>query len=393
MKNFYTQAVHAGEQPDPSSGAADLPIYQSSTFTHRDTEESAAVVQALQAGERKGYLYTRWGNPTVQALEEKLAALEGGQAALAFSSGMAAIATVLLSLVKSGDKIVAARQLYSGTSHLLTERLPALGVETTFVASDRIENFAQAIRPTTKLIYIETPSNPLLEITDIQAIARLAQEHQLVSIIDNTFATPFNQRPLELGIDLVVYSTTKYLCGHGDAMGGAVIGRQEFIDRVLTGFHRDLGGVLSPFNAWLTARGMRTLPLRLERHNANALTLAQFLQQHSGVRQVYYPGLPSHPGHELARRQMPGGFGGMLSFEVQGGLEAGKRALNRVQLCTRAVSLGDVKTLITHPASTTHYIVPPEARRAAGISDGLIRLSVGIEDVQDLMDDLAQALR
>jgi len=393
MENLYTQAVHAGEQPDPSTGAVDTPIYQASTYTHHDAEESAAAIEAAQAGARTGYVYTRWGNPTIRALEEKLAALESGEAALAFSSGMAAIATALLSLVKTGDHIVAGRQLYSGTHHIMTQRLPALGIETTLVTPDDIENFARAARPTTKIIYIETPSNPLLEITGIRAVAELAHEHGITSMIDNTFATPVNQRPLELGIDLVIHATTKYLCGHGDAMGGAVIGRRDFVDRTLTNYHRDLGGVPSPFNAWLTLRGTRTLPLRMERHNANALALARFLSEHPRVERVYYPGLEDHPGHELAKRQMVGGFGGMLSFEARGGLDAGRRVLNRVKLCTRAVSLGDVKTLITHPASTTHYIVPREAREAAGISDGLIRLSVGIEDIEDLMADLDQALR
>lgn len=393
MDNFYTRAVHAGERPDPSTGAADIPIYQASTFTHHDAEESAAAIEAAQAGERTGYVYTRWGNPTIRALEEKLAALESGEAALAFSTGMAAISTVILSSVKAGDHLVAGRQLYSGTHHLLTQRLPALGIETTLVAPDQLKNFERAIRPTTKVIYIETPSNPLLEITDIRAVAALARERGIISMIDNTFATPFNQRPLELGIDLVIHATTKYLCGHGDAMGGAVIGKRDFVDHALTSFHRDLGGVPSPFNAWLTLRGMRTLALRLARHNENALALARFLREHPRVKRVYYPGLEDHPGHELAKRQMVGGFGGMLSFEAKGDLEAGRRLLNGVKLCTRAVSLGDVKTLITHPASTTHYIVPREAREAAGISDGLIRLSVGIEDAAELMADLDQAMR
>jgi len=233
--------------------------------------------------------------------------------------------------------------------------------------------------------------NPKLEITDIAGIAQLGRTHGITTMIDNTFATPFNQRPLELGIDVVLHSTTKYFSGHGDAMGGAVIGKREFIDHALTDLHRELGGVISPFNAWLTLRGMRTLGLRMGRHNQNALALAEFLQEHPRVERVYYPGLEQHSGHALARRQMQG-FGGMLSFEVRGGYEAGVNTISRVRLCTRAVSLGDARTLITHPASTTHYIVPKEARLEAGISDGLIRLSSGIEDAKDLTADLDQAL-
>lgn len=389
---FDTEAVHAGERPDPTTGAVDTPIYQANAFTHPEAAESARVVEALQAGERDGYLYTRWGNPTIRALEEKLAALEGGEAALATASGMSAVSTALLSLLRADDHIVAARQLYSGTFHLLSEKLPRFGIETTFVDSTRIENFERAIKPNTKLIYIETPSNPLLEITDIAGVAELARSKGILTMIDNTFATPYNQRPIELGIDVVIHAATKYLSGHGDAMGGAVIGRKEFIDHALTSFHRDLGAVISPFNAWLTLRGLRTLGLRMERHNENALATAKFLQEHPKVKRVYYPGLEDHPGHKLAKSQMKG-FGGVLSFEVKGGYEAGVRLINSVELCTRAVSLGDVKTLITHPASTTHYIVPKEERAAAGISDGLIRLAVGIEDPEDLMADLDRALR
>jgi methionine-gamma-lyase len=388
---FDTEAVHAGEGADPTTGAVDTPIYQASTFTHGDAAESARVVGALHAGERSGYLYTRWGNPTIRALEEKLAALEGGESALATATGMSAISTAILSVIQAGEHIVAARQLYSGTYRLLSQHLPRLNIQTTFVDPTQLEHFERALQLNTRLIYIETPSNPQLEITDIATIARLGQAHRITTMIDNTFATPVNQRPRELGIDVVLHSTTKYFSGHGDAMGGVVIGRREFIDHALTDLHRELGGVISPFNAWLTLRGTRTLGLRMGRHNQNALTLAEFLQDHPRVERVYYPGLKQHPGHALARRQMRG-FGGMLSFAVVGGYEAGVNTINRVRLCTRAVSLGDARTLITHPASTTHYIVPQAARLEAGISDGLIRLSVGIEDAMDLMEDLDQAL-
>lgn len=389
---FDTDAVHAGERPDPTTGAVDPPIVQATTFTHPSAAESARVVEALQTGERDGYLYTRWGNPTIRALEEKLAALEGGEAALATASGMAAISTAILSVVSAGDHVVAARQLYSATYHLLAKVLPRFGVETTFVDPTDLKDFERALRPNTKLIYIETPSNPLLEITDIAGVVKLAEGAGSLTMIDNTFATPYNQRPIELGIDVVLHATTKYLSGHGDAMGGGVIGRREFIDRALTGMHRDLGGVIGPLGAWLTLRGIRTLGLRMARHNDNALAVARFLRDHPRVERVYYPGLEDHPGHGLARRQMKG-FGGVLSFEVRGGYEAGERLINSVKLCTRAVSLGDVRTLITHPASTTHYIVPREERSATGISDGLVRLAVGIEDADDLIADLDEALQ
>lgn len=390
-EGFNTKAVHAGEAPDPVTGAADVPIVQATTFTHESAAESARVVEAIQAGERDGYLYTRWGNPTIRALEEKLAALEGGEAALATASGMAAVSTALLAVMGAGDHVVAAHQLYSGTHHLLARELPRFGVEATFVDPTDPQNWERALRPNTKLFYLETPSNPLLEITDIAAVAKLARGAGVLTLMDNTFATPFNQNPLKLGIDVVIHATTKYLAGHGDAMGGAVIGRRDFIDQALARVHRDLGGVISPFVAWLTLRGIRTLGLRMERHNQNALTIARFLQKHPRVERVYYPGLPDHPGHEVVKRQMRG-FGGVLSFEVKGGYKAGVRLIDNVKLCTRAVSLGDVKTLITHPASTTHRIVPQEERLRAGISDGLVRLAVGIEDPEDIIADLDQAL-
>lgn len=388
---FDTEAVHAGERPDPATGAIDTPIYQASTYTHGSAEEAAQVVEALQSGGRDGFLYTRWGNPTIRALEAKLAALEGGEAALAAATGMAAISTALLSLLRSGDHVVAGRQLYSGTYSLLRERFSAFGVEVTFVDPTDVANFERALRSNTRLIYIETPSNPLLEVTDIAGVAEVAGGHGIMTMIDNTFATPYNQRPLALGIDLVLHATTKYLSGHGDAMGGAVIGRRAYVDHALTSFHRDLGGVISPMNAWLTLRGIRTLGLRMERHNRNAMEVARFLSDDPRVGRVSYPGLEDHPGHGLAGRQMRG-YGGMLSFQLKGGFEAGKRFIDRVELCARAVSLGDVKTLVTHPASTTHRITPKETREAAGITDGLIRLSVGIEDPEDLMRDLDQAM-
>ncbi|MFB6285625.1 MAG: PLP-dependent aspartate aminotransferase family protein [Candidatus Bipolaricaulia bacterium] len=388
---FDTDAVHAGEHVDPTTGSVDVPIYQTSTFAPGSSHETARVTEGIQSGERGAYLYSRWGNPTVEALEDKLAALEDAEAAIATSSGMAAITTSLMTVLSQGDHIVAGHQLYSGTMHFLNGKMPELGIETTFVDPTDIGNVAEAIRSETKLVYIETPSNPTLEITDIAAVADLAQSHDLWTMIDNTFATPYNQRPLSLGIDLALHATTKYLSGHGDTLGGAIMGRRDLVDNIRS-LHRDLGGVMSPMTAWLTLRGIRTLGLRLARHNEGAQQIAFHLDNHPKVARVFHPALTDHPGHQIARRQMKGGYGGMVSFELKGGYQAGVDLIDNVEICTQAVSLGDVKTLITHPASTTNYITPKAEREAKGINDGLIRLSVGIEDPEDLMADLDGAL-
>ena len=390
-RGFDTDAVHAGERVDPSTGSVDVPIYQTSTYAPGTAEETARVTEGIQSGERGVYLYSRWGNPTVEALEDKLAALEGAEAAIATSSGMAAITTSLLTVLSQGDHVVAGHQLYSGTMHFLNGKMPELGIEMTFVYPSDVDNVAEAIRPETKLLYIETPSNPTLEITDIAAVADLAQSHDLWTMIDNTFATPYNQKPLQLGIDLALHATTKYLSGHGDTLGGAIVGRRDLVEKIQS-LHRDLGGVMSPMTAWLTLRGIRTLGLRMARHNDSAQQIAFYLADHPKVARVFYPGLTDHSGHQIARRQMEVGYGGMVSFELKGGYQAGVNLIDKVELCTQAVSLGDVKTLITHPASTTNYITPKAEREAKGITDGLIRLSVGIEDPEDLMADLDQAL-
>jgi methionine gamma-lyase len=394
---IYTQAIHAGESPDPLTGAVVPPIHQSTTFAFRTADEAAAAFERytepalLFQGQQDPYVYTRWGNPTVTALERKIAALEGGEAALATASGMAAIASAVLTAVTPGQHIISARAIYSGTYELFSRKLPPLGIQVSFVDATEPANIRAALQPHTRLIYIETPGNPLLDITDIAAVADIAHRAGVMTMIDNTFATPVNQRPLELGIDVAVHSATKYLCGHGDAIAGAVVGPADLIHRARTGMLRDFGGIISPFNAWLTLRGVMTLPLRMERHNANALALARWLEEHPRVRLVRYPGLESDPGHAVARRQMTG-FGGMIAFELEGGIEAGRRLMDRVRLCTLAVSLGDVRTLICHPASTTHSYIPAEARKAAGITDGFVRFSVGLEDPEDIMADLEQAL-
>ncbi len=390
MKNGYqfdTLAVHAGEAPCRTTGALDTPIYQSTTFASANSDEMAAVY----GEEKPGYMYTRYGNPTIHALEEKLAALEGGEGALAFSSGMAAISSAILGYVKGGDHVVAARSLYGAAYNFLNKKLPAMSASTTFVQSTRVEDFAQAIRPNTKLIYFETPSNPILEILDIAGLARLGRERGVPTMIDNTFASPALQQPLKLGVTVAVHSATKYLCGHGDAMAGAVIGPRDYIAHLSHDILRDFGGVISPFNAWLILRGTRTLHLRMPAHCANAQKIAEFLAKHPRVERVNYPGLPNHPGHDLAKRQMRA-FGAMMSFEVKGGYEGGKKVMDRVEIFARAASLGDTRSLIVHSASTSHRAVPREQRLAIGITDGLVRLSVGVEAVEDLIADLEHAL-
>jgi methionine-gamma-lyase len=384
---FATLAVHAGEAPCKITGAVDTPIYQSSTFAAVDSDEMAA----LYAGEKPGYTYTRYGNPTIHALEEKIASLEAGDAALAFGSGMAAISSAILGYVKAGDHVVAARSLYGATYDFLNRVLPSMGASATFVQSTRAEDFEKAIQPNTRLIYLETPSNPVLEILDIAALAGVARSHGIPSMLDNTFASPVLQQPLKLGITVVVHAATKYLCGHGDAMGGAVIGPQDYISHLSLDVLRSFGGVMSPFNAWLILRGIHTLHLRVPAQCANAQKIAEFLAHHPKVEYVNYPGLPSHPGHDLAKRQMSA-FGAMISFEAKGGYEGGKRVMDGVRIFLRAASLGDTRSLIVHSASTSHRAMPREQREAIGISEGLVRLSVGIEAVEDLIQDLDQAL-
>lgn len=384
---FATQAVHAGEAPCPATGALDTPIYQSTTFVSANSDEMAAVY----GDEKSGYMYTRYGNPTIRALELKMAALEGCEAALAAASGMAAISSAILGFIRSGDHVVAARSLYGAAYDFLNRMLPRYGAATTFVGSTRVEDFEKSIRADTKLIYFETPSNPVLEIIDIGALAELARSCQIPLMIDNTFASPVLQRPAALGVTVVVHSATKYLCGHGDAMGGIIAGPGAYISALSKNTMRDFGGIISPFNAWLILRGIHTLPLRVLAQCANAHRIAEFLNSHPKIERVNYPGLHGHPGHEIAKKQMKA-FGAIISFEVKGGYEGGKKVMDRVKIFARAASLGDTRSLIVHSASTSHRAVPPEQRLAIGISDGLVRLSVGVEDADDLIEDLDQAL-
>ena len=386
-----TQAIHAGEARTSSTQKTGIPllppIYQNSTFRFTSAAECAEAFR----DEESGYVYTRWGNPTQEVLEQKLAVLEAGEAALATASGMGAVSTALLTALADGGHVVAMENLYSATFQILNEEFPRFGIETTFVDATDTAQIERAIRPDTKVLYLESPTNPLLKLVDLQAAAEIAKAHGLTSIIDNTFATPCGQRPITFGIDVAVHSMTKYMSGSGAVIAGAIIGQKEFVIRAKEGALRNFGAVISPFNAWLTLHGLTTLPLRFARHSENAAHVAEFLEAHPAVAWVRYPGLTSHPQHELAKRQMDA-FGGVITLELKGGRTAGEHLVDHLELCSLAVSLGDVRTLICHPASTTHSHVPAEIRQRTGITDGLVRISIGLEDVEDIIADLGQAL-
>lgn len=388
-KKFATQSIHGGHKKDPVSGALTTPIFQTSTFVF-DSAEQGGRRFAL---EEDGFIYSRLGNPTNMQLEEKIALLEKGEACLSTSSGMGAITSALWTALKAGDHIVASKTLYGCTYALLNHGISRYGVEVTFVDAANLDEVRAAMKENTKVVYLETPANPDLKLVDIEAVAKIGHEVEgCMVIVDNTFCTPYIQRPLELGADVVVHSATKYLNGHGDVIAGFVVGKKEFIDQVrLFGVKDMTGAVLSPFDAYLIMRGMKTLQIRMDRHTKNAMEVAKFLESHENVELVNYPGLESFPQYELAQKQMdmPGG---MIAFEVKGGLEAGKKLLNSLELCTLAVSLGDCETLIQHPASMTHSPYTPEERAEAGISEGLIRISVGLEDAEDIIADLKQGL-
>jgi methionine-gamma-lyase len=384
-RGFQTRAIHGGTVRDPLKSVSP-PIYQTSTFRYDSMAEGAL----LGVDQGHGWYYTRWGNPTTRLFEDLMAELEEGDDALAAASGMAAISTAVLSVVAPGTHIVSPRAVYQATFELFRGVLPNQGVEVTFLDSVDPDAYERAVRPNTRLVYIETPNNPLIQVTDIAAVTALARRIGALTIADNTFASPYNQTPLTLGVDLVVHSATKYLGGHHDLTAGVIVGRRELIKQA-TRTLRIFGPVLDPFAAWLLVRAARTLGLRVERHNASAQRLAEFLAAHPGVARVNYPGLPAHPQHGVAVRQMRG-FGGMLSFEVKGGFEAGVRCVESLRVGTLAVSLGGHETLVAHPASTTSVGIPKADRARAGITDGLIRVSVGLEDIEDLMADFDQAL-
>ncbi|MFK7990932.1 MAG: PLP-dependent aspartate aminotransferase family protein [Sandaracinaceae bacterium] len=384
---FDTLAVHAGDESDPVTGALEAPVVLSNAFAF----ESAAHAADLFAGRQSGGIYGRWSNPTVRRLERKLAALEEGEDAVVLSSGMAAVHAALAAHLASGDHVVAAASLYAETGKLLRSHFARFGVETTFVDATDPASVSAALRDNTQLVYLETPSNPVLAVTDIEAVVEQAAARTVV--VDSTFATPYHQRPLSLGADLVVHSATKGIAGHGDAIGGVVVGKRGAIEEVRRVGTRMCGGMLSPLSAMLIARGLRTLGLRAGRASVTALELATRLSGHPCIARVAYPGLTDHPGHAVASRQMRNGFGGLIAFEVDGGRAAGAAMYDRLELISRAVSLGDVRSLMTHPASTTHASWTEEERRAAGIGEGLARMSVGVEDVEDLWEDLDRALR
>jgi methionine-gamma-lyase len=362
------------------------PIYQTSTFRYDTMADGAA----LGADQGTGWYYTRWGNPTTRLFEELMAELEGGEDALAAASGMGAIATAILSVLEPGGHVISPRGVYQATFELFREIVPQYNVEVTLLDSIETDAYEHALRPNTRLLYIETPNNPLMQVTDIAAVVALARRAGAVTICDSTFASPYNQTPVALGVDLVVHSATKYLGGHHDLTAGVIVGRRDLIRRAVH-MLRIFGPVLDPFAAWLLVRALRTIGIRVERHNKSAQRLAEFLAAHPRVERVNYPGLASHPQHALAVRQMRG-FGGMLSFEVKGGFQAGVRCVESLRLAALAVSLGGHETLVTHPASTTSVGIPKEDRERAGITDGLIRVSVGLEDIEDLISDFDQAL-
>jgi cystathionine gamma-lyase len=380
-ERFGTRVIHGGQQPDPLTGAVMTPIYATSTYAQSSP------------GVHKGYDYTRTRNPTRDALQSAVANLEGGAQAFTFASGMAATATVL-EMIDTGSHIVAMHDLYGGSYRILENvRKRSAGHDVSFVDLTDLQALEAAIRPNTRLVWVETPTNPLLKLVDLRAVAAIAQRRGLMTVCDNTFATPYIQRPLESGIDIVVHSTTKYLNGHSDALGGAAVVRADksLQDR-LKYLQNALGSVSSPFDSFLTLRGIKTLALRMERHCANALAIARFLESHPKVERVHYPGLESHPQHALAKRQMSGGYGGIVTVALRATLEETRRVLERCHLFTLAESLGGVESLIEHPALMTHASLPPAMRASLGISDSLIRLSVGIEDVEDLIGELGAAL-
>ncbi len=376
---FETAAIHAGQEPEEKTGAIVVPIFQTATYAQ------PAI------GEHKGYEYSRTHNPTRKAFEECLAALEGGKYGMAFGSGMAAISTTM-TLLKKGDHVVSSDDVYGGTYRVFEKIFRDWGLDYTFVDASDLANVAAAIKPTTKMLWLETPTNPLLKITDLRAAAELAQKHKLMLVVDNTFASPYFQRPLEFGADLVVHSATKFLGGHSDVVGGGAVTSNDAIFERLSFSQNAMGGILGPFDAWLILRGMKTLGVRMRQHEANTKVIAQHLEKHDRVKKVLYPGLPSFPHHETAKRQMSG-YGSLLSFYLDGGEAEARQVCKSTRVFALAESLGGVESLIEHPALMTHASIPKEIRESRGIDDGLIRLSVGIEHVEDLVEDIDQALK
>ena len=374
---FSTDCIHAGQEPEPHTGAVSVPIFQTSTYVQPEL------------GRHKGYEYARTKNPTRSALEANLAALEKGKHAHCFASGMSAIDTVFR-LLKSGDHVIAGENMYGGSFRLFSRVCEKFGLQFTYVDTSRVEAVRDAVRPETKIVYLETPTNPMMTVTDLAACADIAHKAGALVVVDNTFCSPYIQRPIELGADIVVHSTTKFLNGHSDSVGGAVISNSDQIAEQIQFLQNAVGAILSPMDSFLVLRGIKTLAVRMKRHEENGMAMASYLSNSAKVKKVYYPGLPTHPQHELARRQM-NGFGALISFEL-GSYENAKKFLDHVKLCSLGESLGGVETLISHPASMTHGSVPEETRKRLGITAGLVRISVGIEDIEDLIDDVENAL-
>ncbi|MDI6802535.1 MAG: cystathionine gamma-synthase [Bacteroidota bacterium] len=375
---FSTKAIHAGQEPDPTTGAVMTPVYLTSTYVQEEL------------GKHKGYEYSRVSNPTRTALEQNIAALENGAEGMAFGSGMVAIDSIFR-LLKMGDHVIVSHNVYGGTYRIAKTIWEDWRLEFDFVDTTDLTNVKKALKQNTKMIFIETPTNPTMEITDIAAIAKLAKTEGVLSVVDNTFATPYLQQPLNYGIDIVMHSLTKYLNGHSDMIGGIVVTSNKKIAERLRFFQKAIGGILSPFDSWLCLRGTKTLAVRMEHHGKAAMQVAQWLAKQKQVKQVYYPGLPSHPQYNLAKKQMKN-FGGMIAFDL-GSLDAAKKFLKKVRVCALAESLGGVESLISHPASMTHASIPPEQRKKIGVTDGLVRISVGLEDVNDIIEDLKNAMK
>ncbi len=384
--NIETKCVHSGIG-EYEHGPVVPPIYQTSTFKF----ESADHGGSLFAGKQKGYIYSRMLNPTIEAMEDSVAALEGGYKALGCGSGMAAIHTVFAALLNAGDHVICSKSVYGPTNTLLATVMNRFNIETTFVNTSDTKKVEEALKPNTKVIYIETPGNPTLETTDLEKVSEIAHKHNTLVVVDNTFMSPVLQQPIKFGVDIVVHSMTKFLNGHADVVAGVIVVKDDETYKHFRKTLNQLGGVIDPFNAFLVHRGLKTLALRMKKHSENAIVIAEFLESHPKIEWVRYPGLKSFPNYEVAQKQHSAP-GGMISFELKGGIEAGKKVMNSVELCQLAVSLGGVETLIQHPPSMTHLTMGKEARESAGITDGLVRLSVGIENVDDLLDDLKQAL-
>ena len=382
-----TLCVHGYGHYDPIDSAVAIPIYMTSTYSFKDADEGQRII----TGEQKGHFYTRMSNPTTEQLEKQIAVLEGGDDAAAFGSGMAATTSIVLTLVKSGENFISSNSLYGGTHDMFINLLPNLNIEAREIDATHLENVEKNIDEKTKFIFIETPANPSMELVDIEGCAKIAKKHGIPLVVDNTFCTPCIQKPLALGADIIMHSGTKYIGGHGDSVSGLVIGNKEFMKLLKKGTLKRAGAIISPFNAWLLLRGLKTLSVRMERHSYNAMKIAEFLENHPKVEWIMYPGLKSHPQHELAKKQMKS-FGGMISFELKGGYEAGVKLMNSVQLHTLAVSLGDCDSLIQHPASMTHRSYTDKQKKEAKLTDGLVRISVGIENVDDLIKDLEMSL-